>query len=160
MLKDLWFLMVCIIEGIMPDRSCHHIHLLMSAICNSKSGGRLLCGETDGACYAALGSRSFFADRQPHKAYVRIHIPRSHMFVFFPHHTGLYPFHVKQLPTHPSISLQQAGRPRWWTRSNTGWHLCCLHQNCWRQIHWRCDHSPSGECIPSEVPAQQALLAP
>ncbi len=35
-----------------------------------------------------------------------------------------------------------------WTRSCTGWHPCCLHQNCWRQIHWRCNQSPSRESPP------------
>jgi hypothetical protein len=26
-------------------------------------------------------------------------------------------------------------RPSLWIRSCTGWHLCCLHQSCWRQTH-------------------------
>ena len=108
-LTDLWHLMVCIIEGIMPDGSRHqdtsayvcHMQYLVADCCVLRQMAHAM---------QLWEAHVIFEDRQPHKASVHIHFPRANMSVFFPHHTGLYSFHVKQLPTHQSIFLQHAGR--------------------------------------------------
>ena len=62
-------------------------------------------------------------------------------------------------PNFPETVRNNAGaRQQWWARSGMGWHVCCLHQTCWRQTLLRTSQSGQSPAGLMKIAERQPVL--